>query len=83
MTSPVLASPLLNAALVLAAVFAFLLLARHLILGAATDRDQRGGGSPRRPGPPPRPRPKVCPNHDCSAPNRPDANYCRRCGSKL
>ena len=75
-------SSLANVAVVLAAVLAFLVLARRLLLGAATDRDQ-GSGRVRRPGPPPLPRAKVCPNGDCSAPNRPDANYCRRCGTKL
>jgi len=72
---------LANSGIVLVAVLIVLLVARRILLGAATDKDQAGGA--RRPDPSALPRPKVCANGDCSAPNRPDAIFCRRCGQKL
>ncbi len=70
-----------NTGLVLVAVLIVLLVARRLLLGAATDRDQRDGV--RRPNPGSLPNPKMCGNRDCEAPNRADAVFCRRCGVKL
>jgi len=72
---------LANSGLVLVAILIVLCVARRMLLGAATDRDQ--AGDVRRPGPPSLPRPKICVNPDCEAPNRPDAIFCRRCGTKL
>ncbi len=76
-----LENSLANSGLILVAVLIVLFVARRMLLGAATDRDQAAGL--RRPGPPSLPRPKVCGNRECEAPNRPDALFCRRCGTKL
>jgi hypothetical protein len=73
--------PLADAGLVLAIVVVVLWGARRLIIAAAAPDDPVGPA--RRPGASALPPPRVCPAADCATPNRPDASFCRRCGTKL
>jgi hypothetical protein len=77
-----LGSPFADAGAILAATLVVLVVARRLIIAAASgpDPDAR---PPRRPGAGALPRSRICPAGDCAAPNRLDALYCRRCGTKL
>jgi hypothetical protein len=73
--------PLVNALFVVLAALVILGVARRLIIQAAGPAEK--GGEPRRPGAGALPGARVCPNADCAAPNRPDALYCRRCGTRI
>ncbi len=72
--------PLANALFVVLAALVILGVARRLIIHAAGPDEK---GPARRPGAGALPKARVCPNGDCTAPNRPDALYCRRCGTRI
>jgi hypothetical protein len=74
-------SDLANAVSIVAAALLALVVARRLIIAAAGPDES--GGEPRRPGAGALPPPRTCPAADCATPNRPDAIFCRRCGTRL
>ena len=74
-------NPLANALFVVVAALVILGVARRLIIHAAGPVEK--GRPPRRPGAGALPPSRMCPNGDCAAPNRADALYCRRCGTRI
>ena len=74
-------SDVVNALTVVGAALFVLLVARRVII--AIGGPQEKPATPRRPGGVTLPPPRTCPAEDCGSPNRPDALYCRRCGTRL